>query len=134
MKYLCLAYYDPEKFGAMSEAARDALVRQCPEHDRALRDTGRLVFQASLGDGRASVALRPGEGRPSITDGPFAETKEQVGGFFLIEAEDLDEAIRTAAKHPAARIGGEVGWGIEVRPIERYIDNPSEQEMPPCQP
>lgn len=135
MKYLCLAYYDPVKFAAMSDADRDALVRQCPAHDRALRETGRLVLQASLGDGRASIALRPGkDGRPSITDGPFAETKEQVGGFFIIEAEDLDEAIRTAAKHPAALLGAAVGWGIEVRPIEGYMDNPSEQEIPPCRP
>ena len=55
-----------------------------------------------------------------VTDGPFVETKEQVGGFFIIEARDLDEAIRVASNHPAANIGGEIGWAVEVRPIEAY--------------
>ena len=55
-----------------------------------------------------------------ITDGPFIETKEQVGGFFIIEARDLDEAIRVASNHPAANIGEQVGWAVEVRPIEGY--------------
>ena len=55
-----------------------------------------------------------------MTDGPFAETKEQVGGFFIIEARDLNEAIRVASKHPAALLGEQVGWGIEVRPIEMF--------------
>jgi len=64
--------------------------------------------------------VRPRNGKPSITDGPFIETKEQVGGFFIIEARDLNEAIRVAWKHPAANLGEQVGWGIEVRPIERY--------------
>ena len=121
MKYLCLAYYDPEKFDALSDAQRDALVSQCPAHDRALRDTGRLVAQASLGGAGQAAGLRPGKGQPSITDGPFVETKEQVGGFFILEAQDMDEALRIASRHPAARIGAEVGWGIEVRPIEHYL-------------
>jgi hypothetical protein len=55
-----------------------------------------------------------------VTDGPFVETKEQVGGFFIIEARDLNEAIRVASKHPAANIGEQAGWAIEVRPIEMY--------------
>ena len=120
MKYLCLAYYDEKAFEALSKAELDALVSKCPAYDDALRQSGHLVVQASLGSPRASTVLRPKHGKPLITDGPFIETKEQVGGFFIIEAEDLDEAIRVASKHPAANIGGEVGWAVEIRPVEGY--------------
>jgi len=123
MKYLCLAYYDEKAFAALSKAEVDALVSQCPAYDDELRKSGHLVMQASLGPVRATAVLRPSNGKPSFTDGPFAETKEQVGGFFIIEARDLNEAIRVASKHPAANLGEHVGWGIEVRPIEGYQAN-----------
>ena len=93
---------------------------KCPPYDEALRESGHLIVQASLGSPRASTAVRPRNGEPSVTDGPFIETKEQVGGFFIIEARDLNEAVRVASKHPAANLGEQVGWGIEVRPIEGY--------------
>jgi len=120
MKFLCLAYYDTEKFAALPPDALQALVSQCPAHDAALRASGALRLQASLGELDATRTLRPGSGKPSITDGPFAETKEQVGGFFIIEADDMDDALRIAAKHPAALIGGDVGWAVEVRPVEYF--------------
>jgi hypothetical protein len=120
VKYLCLAYYDEQAFEALSKPEFDAIVSQCPACDAALRGSGRLVVQASLGSPRASTVLRPKNGRPMVTDGPFVETKEQVGGFFIIEAADLDEAIRVASKHPAANIGERVGWAVEIRPIEGY--------------
>lgn len=118
MKFLCLAFYDDRKFAALAPDAVKALVSQCPAHDAALRASGRLVVQASLGPQDQTRAIRPQNGKPSFTDGPFAETKEQVGGFFIIDAEDADDALRIAALHPAALIGEQVGWGIEVRPIE----------------
>ena len=120
MKYLCLAYYDEKAFEAMSKPVVEALVSQCPPHDAALRASGHLIVQASLGASRESMSLRPRSGKVSITDGPFAETKELVGGFFIIEAKDLNEAIRVASMHPAAHLGETVGWGIEVRPIEFF--------------
>jgi len=120
MKYLCLAYYNEKAFEALSKAEVDALVSQCPAYDQELRNSGHLVMQASLGAARATTTVRPRNGKPSVTDGPFVETKEQVGGFFIIEARDLNEAIRVASKHPAAHLGEQVGWGIEVRPIEMY--------------
>jgi hypothetical protein len=120
MKYLCLAYYDEKAFDALLKAELDAIVSKCPEYDEALRASGHLVVQASLGSPRMSAAVRPKGGKPSVTDGPFIETKEQVGGFFIIEARDLDEAIRVASTHPAAHLGERVGWGIEVRPIEGF--------------
>jgi len=90
------------------------------EIEQDLRESGHLILQASLGPTRATMSLRPKGGKPAVTDGPFAETKEQVGGFFIIEARDLNEAIRVASKHPAAHLGERVGWGIEVRPIEGF--------------
>ena len=120
MKYLCLAYYNEKAFDALPRAEVDALVSQCPAYDEALRSSGHLVIQASLGSTRATTTVRPRNGKPLVTDGPFIETKEQVGGFFIIEARDLNEAIRVASKHPAANIGEQVGWAIEVRPIEAY--------------
>jgi hypothetical protein len=120
MKYLCLAYYDERAFEALPKAELDAIVSQCPRYDQDLRESGHLILQASLGSTRATMSLRPKGGKPAVTDGPFAETKEQVGGFFIIEARDLNEAIRVASKHPAAHLGERVGWGIEVRPIEGY--------------
>jgi hypothetical protein len=120
MRYLCLAYYDEKKFAALSKAQVDAIVSKCPPHDEALRKSGHLIVQASLGPTEATTTVRPKNGKPAITDGPYAETKEQVGGFFIIEARDLNEAIRVASMHPAAHLGERVGWGIEVRPIEGF--------------
>jgi hypothetical protein len=120
MKFLCLAYYDTEKFAALPPDELQALVSQCPAHDAALRASGALRLQASLGEPGATRTLRPGSGRPSVTDGPYAETKEQVGGFFVIDATGMDEALRIAAKHPAALIGGDVGWAVEVRPVAYF--------------
>jgi hypothetical protein len=120
MKYLCLAYYNEKQFDALPKAEFEAIVSQCPAYDDELRKSGHLLIQASLGSPRATITVRPRNGKPSVTDGPFVETKEQVGGFFIIEARDLNEAIRVASKHPAAHLGGQVGWGVEVRPIEMY--------------
>ena len=118
MKYLCLAYYDYKKFEAMPKPELRAIVSQCPAHDAELRASGNLLVQASLGDVAATTTIRPKAGKPTVTDGPFTETKEQVGGFFMIEARDLNEAIRIASKHPAAHLGEAVGWAVEVRSIE----------------
>ena len=120
MKYLCLGYYDEKKFDALPKAERDAIVSQCPAYDAALRESGRLIVTASLESPRASKALRPRKGKVSVTDGPFTETKEQIGSFFIIEATDLDEAVRVASNHPAAHLGEQVGWGVEVRAIDMF--------------
>jgi hypothetical protein len=120
MKYLCLAYYDEKKFETLSGADLDAIVRDVKPYDEDLRQTGALVAAGSLGPSGASTTIRPRGGKVSVTDGPFAETKEQVGGFFIIEARDLNEAIRVASKHPAAHLNEHLGWGIEVRPIEVF--------------
>jgi hypothetical protein len=123
MKYLCLAYYNQEKFEALPKAEFDAIVSRCPGYDAMLRSSGHLLVQASLQSPIATTTIRPRHGKPSVTDGPYTETKELVGGFFIIDALDLNEAIRVASKHPAANIGEQAGWGIEVRPIDFYEAN-----------
>ena len=111
MKYLCLAYYDGKKFDALSKEELQALTSQCPAHDEELRRSGHLLLQASLGALEATTTIRPRNGKPWITDGPFTETKEQLGGYFLVEC-DLATALAYAAAIPGAKTGT-----IEVRPV-----------------
>lgn len=115
MKYLCLAYGDPDKMKALTKAEFEALVARCKLHDAELRKSGHLLQAESLEWGGACI--RPRGGKPVVTDGPFVETKEQVGGLVVIEARDLNEAIRVASLHPAAHLGEHLGWSIEIRPI-----------------
>ena len=120
MKFLCLGYYDEKKFDALPKAEVDTLVHSCRAHDEALHQSGHLIAVASLGPTRATKSVRPKQGNAWVTDGPFAETKEQIGAFFIIEARDLDEATEIASLHPAAHLGENVGWAIEVRPIDFF--------------
>ncbi len=118
MRYLCLAYYDEKKFETLTEADMAAIAQNCSPMDEELRRSGKLVEVGSLAATKDSVSLRPRGGKVTVTDGPYAETKEQLGSYFLIEARDLNEAIQIASLHPAARINEHLGWGVEVRPIE----------------
>jgi hypothetical protein len=95
-----------------------AIGRDCRPLDEDLQRSGHLLEVGSLAATKDSVSLRPRKGKVTVTDGPFAETKEQLGSYFLIEARDLDEAIEVASKHPAARLNEQLGWGVEIRPIE----------------
>jgi hypothetical protein len=121
MKYLGLAYYNPEKFAAMAPDDVQALVSQCPAMDDRMRATGKVLVAASLAETQDWVALRPRGGKPQISDGPYTEAKEVVGGLFIIEAENREEAIRLAAMHPAASIGEAGGWGVELIPMESFF-------------
>jgi hypothetical protein len=118
VKYLCLAYYDEKKFEALDPAGKRAIVSRCPPHDAVLQSSDHLRALASLASPREAISIRPVDGKPSVTDGPFTETKEQLGSFFVIEAADREEAIRIASLHPAAHLGAQVGWGIELRAID----------------
>ena len=115
MKYLCLAYGDEERMKALTKAEFEALVEKCKVHDEELRRTGKVVMTESLE--WATTTIRSRGGKVVVTDGPFVETKEKAGGLFIIEARDLNEAIRIASLHPAAHLGEGQGWAIEVRPI-----------------
>jgi hypothetical protein len=105
MKYLCLVYADENVVHTVPD-------RECVAYDEGLRESGRCVASEALEPVESAKTVRVRDGRVSVTDGPFAETKEQLGGFYLIEARDLDEAIAVAARIPPARVGS-----VEVRPI-----------------
>jgi hypothetical protein len=112
MKYLCLIYADPRESGRMLDAEWKALEREYLEYDDALRKSGHFVAAEALQPAEASTTIRVRNGKLSVTDGPFLETKEMLGGFFLIDARDLNEAILVASKIPSARFGS-----VEVRPV-----------------
>lgn len=116
MKYLCLAYEEERILKGLSRAEWDALRAETLEYVESLRESGQLVSAEALQSARTAATLRVRSGKVSTTDGPFAETREQLGGFFLIEARDMNEAIHIASKWPSARLGS-----IEVRPIEREL-------------
>ncbi|MCI0747876.1 MAG: YciI family protein [Verrucomicrobia subdivision 3 bacterium] len=116
MKYLCLAYEAEETFNAMSRSEWDSLRKETLAYVEALQQSGYLILTNALQSARTAATLRVRSGKLSVTDGPFAETKEQLGGFFLINARDLNEAIQVASKWPSARLGS-----IEVRPVEEAL-------------
>ena len=111
MRYVCLVHFDPEQtFGAMTETERAALDRDSLAYDEELKASGNLVVAEALQPPENAVLVRVRGGEMSATDGPFVETKEQLAGFVLIEARDLNDAIRIASGIPLARYGT-----IEVR-------------------
>jgi hypothetical protein len=113
MKYLCLAYEEEKKLNSLSEADWDALRTETLAYVEKLRTMGQLIAAEPLQSVRTATTVRVRRGKIAITDGPFAETKETLGGFFMIHARDRKEALQVAANWPSARLGS-----IEVRPIE----------------
>lgn len=112
MKYVFLAYNDEALLEAMPHGERAALGSACSANDEALRASGHLLGVEGLQSSRAATTVRVQNGKVSVTDGPFAETQEQIIGLFFIDAKDLNEAIQIAATMPQARSGP-----IEVRPV-----------------
>jgi len=105
MKYLCLVSLDESRLDEVPD-------EECVEYDAAIRNNGYCLASEALQSVHAAASVRVRNGKLSVTDGPFAETKEQLAGFYMIEARDLNEAISIAAKIPPARIGC-----VEVRPV-----------------
>jgi hypothetical protein len=120
MKYLCMVYYneqalDEQALDALSPSERADLSAEAIASTEELRQSGHYVASSPLQSVQTARTLRPQQGKMTITDGPFAETREQLGGFILIEAEDMDEALRLASRMPQARLGC-----LEVRPVKNY--------------
>jgi len=113
MKYLCLIYEDEANLDGLSENEWNGVVGECLDAYEDLQRSGHVLASEALQPVRTATTVRVRNGRLSTTDGPFAETKEQLGGFYLIEASDLNEAIRIAARIPPARRGC-----VEVRPVQ----------------
>jgi len=115
MKYICLVYGEEKKIGAMDDD-------ECMAYDAGLRRGGRCLASEALQQCRTAVTVRVREGGISVTDGPFAETKEQLAGFYLIDAQDREEAVEIASKIPPARVGS-----IEVRPVREFVSTTGER-------
>lgn len=111
MKFVCLGYIEPGKFEGMSESERNAFVDACFVYDDVLRKSGHFAGGEGLQPPRTAVTLRERDGKTLVTDGPYAETKEQIGGILILEADDLDHAVRLMSEHPGVR-----GGPFEIRP------------------
>ena len=115
MKYLCLVYGEEKEIGAMTDD-------ECMAYDQALRKEGRCLASEALQPVRTAATVRVRDGKVSIRDGPFTETKEHLAGFYLIDAADLNDAIQVASQIPPARVGS-----IEVRPVRELTGTSGER-------
>lgn len=115
MKFVCLVYGEENKIAAMNDD-------ECMAYDKALRSNGRCIASEALQPVRTAATVRVRNGKVSVTDGPFTETKEHLAGFYLIDAADLNEAIQLASKIPPAEVGS-----IEVRPVRDLTSTTGER-------
>ena len=125
MKYICLGYYDPARHAAMTEQEREAMFDECFEYDDHLRANGHFVGGEALQPSETALTLYWKNGKVASTDGPYAETKEQLGGILVLEARDMNHAIQLMSQHPAVKYG----TIFEIRPTGDMteITNASEQ-------
>jgi hypothetical protein len=117
MRFICLGYYDAEKAGSMSSDEFEVLMNECFAYDDELRRGGHFVGGEALQAATNAVTVRPGRTEPEITDGPYAETKEQLGGILILEARDLNHAIALMSRHPGVAMGP-----FEIRPADEEIN------------
>jgi hypothetical protein len=112
VKYLCLIYDEEKKLSGMTKAEQDAFMGEYMSFTEDIKKSGHYVGGEALQPVHTATTVRVRSGKASTTDGPFAETKEQLGGYYLVEARDLNDAIQVASRIPSAKIGS-----VEVRPI-----------------
>jgi hypothetical protein len=113
MKYVCLGYFDEKQWDALSESEQNALMDECFAYDEVLRKNGHFAGGEALQSPRNASTVRWKNGKVSVTDGPYAERKEQLGGILVLEARDLNHAIRLISKHPGVKVGP-----FEIRQVE----------------
>ncbi|HEY6506515.1 MAG TPA: YciI family protein [Vicinamibacterales bacterium] len=115
MRYLCLIYDEEKKLGAMSKSESDAFMGEYFGFTDDIKKSGHYLGGEALQPVHTATSVRVRSGKMSTTDGPFAETKEQLGGYYLIEAKDLNDALQVASRIPSAKLGT-----VEVRPIQEF--------------
>jgi hypothetical protein len=125
MKYVCLVWFEPGAFDGLTEAEGTQLTDDTIEHDHRLRAGGNLIISQPLGDRKDAVTVKVRHGKVSTHDGPFIETKEWLGGFYVIEARDLDEALAIVREDPIARVGS-----VEIRPALEQTHSRTGQARP----
>jgi hypothetical protein len=124
MKYICLGYIEPNKLENLSETERNAMVDECFAYDDELRKGGHFAGGDALQGPQTATTLRWKNGKVAITDGPYAETKEQLGGILILEARDLNHAIQLMSKHPGVKAGP-----FEIRPVGDLTEMIRESEL-----
>jgi hypothetical protein len=117
MKFICLGYMDETKWGELSDVDRSTFMEACFAYDDELRRGGHFLGGEALQSIRNAATLRHQNGKVTVTDGPYAETKEQLGGFLILEARDLNHAIQLMSQHPGVRTGA-----FEIRPSDEEIN------------
>jgi hypothetical protein len=117
VKYICLAYLGPTTWETMPESDQNASIDEFIAYDELLRENGNIVGGQGLQSAKNAATLRFDHGKVTVTDGPYAETKEQLAGFFVLEARDLNHAIQLMSKHPAIK-----GGPIEIRPVDSTVN------------
>jgi hypothetical protein len=117
MKYICLGYLDEKQWDSLSEDEQEAVVEECFAYDDMLKRDGHFVRGEALQSARSAVTLRWQNGKVSVTDGPYAETKEVLGGILVLEARDLGHAVQLMSEHPGVRLGGP----FEIRPVDEEL-------------
>lgn len=126
MKFVCFCYYDPNVANSLSPSESEALSAACLPHYEAWEKTGKLVGMGGLSDPQAWKTILPTDtpgnvhGQPEVADGPYLSGGARIGAFFFVEAQNIDEAVAIAAKHPSAHTGRFLGGGIEVCVCESY--------------
>lgn len=121
MKYMLLVHHDEEAFGKFSETKREQMLKDSVRLTHQLHANGQYLSASPLYEAATAPIVRVRDGKQFVTDGPFIETREQLAGYFLIEAKNLDEAILIAGRVPGARIGT-----VEVRPVKEVAGLPNE--------
>jgi hypothetical protein len=124
MRYICLGYIEEKKWDTMSESERNAMLDECFAYDDVLRKNGHFADGEALQSARNAITLRWQNGKVSTTDGPYAETKEQLGGILVLEATDLNHAIQLMSKHPGVKAGP-----FEIRPVADLTEMIRESEQ-----
>jgi hypothetical protein len=124
MRYICLGYIEEKKWDTMSESERSAMLDECFSYDDVLRKNGHFAGGEALQSARNAITLRWQNGKVSTTDGPYAETKEQLGGILMLEATDLNHAIQLMSKHPGVKAGP-----FEIRPVADLTEMIRESEQ-----
>jgi len=123
MRFICLGYIEPNKWENMTESERGAMMEECFAYDDVLRKNGHVAGGEALESASNAVTLRWQSGKVAVTDGPYAETKEQLGGILILEANDLNHAIQLMSQHPGVRLGGP----FEIRPAAEEIKEKFEE-------
>jgi hypothetical protein len=124
MKYVCFGYFDEEAWAAMSQSEQQCFMDECFAYDDVLRKNGQSILGGeALQTVQNAKTVRFRNGKVTITDGPYAETKEQIGGFLFLEARDMDEAVRLLSNHPGLKSGP-----FEIRPVEDMTEMIRESE------